>query len=1027
MTPDVFQLNKSRPNLFILGAGRPSQGVKPSAIVPTSPDQVILDWIIAAFKPLGEHEVHFMGGYSIDQISEAFPNVDFVFNPDWNRTGSGNSLLRAPFQPGTYNYVCYADTVISPDAVALLCAAEGEVIIAIDTTWQERYEQRSYSDREVAEKVRIQDGNVVEIGRQIPVEDANAEFTGLIRISSEVLPAITDLSGHLDQESNAVDVPSILTALIERGISIRTVDITDRWAELNEGSDLARFIVRSKAETLEALTPLVKLSVIDESVKFTVSQWQRSPDDIIGKIHTTFPKASLAVRSSASSEDGWQSSHAGEFHTALNVAGDDSGAIVAAIESVIESFGEFDPKDHLLIQEMVTEIAVHGVVVTRSMQTGAPYYTINYDDTSGDTTTVTQGNTNGLKVAVVYRKSQESLHSLSESIQSIIPAVKEIEYLVGHDALDVEFAITKDAQVHILQIRPLTTVAFQEAEEWDRQIDIDLASVRQKIRSLDKPTPSLFGDRTILGIMPDWNPAEIIGVRPRKLSLSVYRYLITDEVWSAQRREYGYRDVAPQPLLHELVGHPYIDTRAMFNSFIPASLPDDMASRLVNFYLDRLEREPHLHDKVEFEIVLTCLTFDFDKRVKSLIANGFSTADIGVLREALSQITATATARREVDNRMLMELQERYSKVMSSGMAPIDRGFMLLEDCKRFGTLPFAHMARTAFIAVALLRSLEAIGITTPAQTAHFMEAVPTVASDLERDSVLVGAGDLDWEQFVERYGHLRPGTYDVTIPRYADDPEHYLRPLISLNPQLRLSTPISDNWDKKTRSNISEVISELGFDWTVDEYSDFVRQSIQDREHSKFIFSKNLSAALEEFVMFGEEHGITRDQLSYLDLRNISRARNDELLNQEGWLLARIDEGKRSQERSLRIELPSLISHESDIEVFELRDQEPNFVTTKRLRARVVELEDALMPADQLEGRIVLIPSADPGYDWLLARPIAGLITMYGGANSHMSIRAAELSLPAAIGVGERLYASLSAANELELDCESRRFEIIR
>ena len=52
--------------------------------------------------------------------------------------------------------------------------------------------------------------------------------------------------------------------------------------------------------------------------------------------------------------------------------------------------------------------------------------------------------------------------------------------------------------------------------------------------------------------------------------------------------------------------------------------------------------------------------------------------------------------------------------------------------------------------------------------------------------------------------------------------------------------------------------------------------------------------------------------------------------------------------------------------------------------------------------GRIVLIPSADPGYDWLLARDIAGLITMFGGANSHMAVRAAECSLPAAIGVGD-------------------------
>ena len=43
--------------------------------------------------------------------------------------------------------------------------------------------------------------------------------------------------------------------------------------------------------------------------------------------------------------------------------------------------------------------------------------------------------------------------------------------------------------------------------------------------------------------MPDWNPAEIIGIKPNQLSTSLYKYLIMDSVWSLQRFEYGYRDL----------------------------------------------------------------------------------------------------------------------------------------------------------------------------------------------------------------------------------------------------------------------------------------------------------------------------------------------------------------------------------------------------------------------------------------------------------------------------------------------------
>ena len=39
--------------------------------------------------------------------------------------------------------------------------------------------------------------------------------------------------------------------------------------------------------------------------------------------------------------------------------------------------------DELIIQEMVDEISVSGVIFTHEMKNRAPYYSINYDDVSG--------------------------------------------------------------------------------------------------------------------------------------------------------------------------------------------------------------------------------------------------------------------------------------------------------------------------------------------------------------------------------------------------------------------------------------------------------------------------------------------------------------------------------------------------------------------------------------------------------------------------------------------------------------------
>ena len=48
-------------------------------------------------------------------------------------------------------------------------------------------------------------------------------------------------------------------------------------------------------------------------------------------------------------------------------------------------------------------------------------------------------------------------------------------------------------------------------------------------------------------------------------------------------------------------------------------------------------------------------------------------------------------------------------------------------------------------------------------------------------------------------------------------------------------------------------------------------------------------------------------------------------------------------------------------------------------------------------------IENADPGFDFIFSHNIKGLITAFGGPNSHMSIRCNEFGIPAAIGIGEK------------------------
>jgi phosphoenolpyruvate-protein kinase (PTS system EI component) len=119
---------------------------------------------------------------------------------------------------------------------------------------------------------------------------------------------------------------------------------------------------------------------------------------------------------------------------------------------------------------------------------------------------------------------------------------------------------------------------------------------------------------------------------------------------------------------------------------------------------------------------------------------------------------------------------------------------------------------------------------------------------------------------------------------------------------------------------------------------------------------------------------------------------------------------------------LPPLISNPHDIWAFEWPETLPNYITQKQVIASVVD-SNALQ---NLDGAIVCIPNADPGFDWLFSYPIAGMITAWGGVNSHMAIRAGELGIPAIISTGEILYNQLISARRLLVDCAGRRVEVL-
>lgn len=764
----------------------------------------------------------------------------------------------------------------------------------------------------------------------------------------------------------------------------------------------------TKARTLALLHGKLHSARIAPSVWFTFTEWQADHAGCISKVQPGIGDGPWIVRSSCQREDGAEVSNAGAYLSLTDIT---TAGLRGAIEQVIAAYGGPEPADEVLIQPMLRNVLRSGVAFSHDPNTCAPYRIVNWSE--GSDTTIVTGGMGGR----TWQQAAQSLVPPRPIFSGVVALLDELLVLFGDVPVDCEFAVTREDEAEVLwllQARPLILLHTPETPEVQAN---RLQRIHDKIVRGMQPHPFLIGRRTVYGVMPDWNPAEIIGIRPKPLALSLYRELFTDAIWAYQRHNYGYRNLRSFPLMPHFFGLPYIDVRLSFNSFVPADLDEGLAGRLVDHYIDRLLAEPTLHDKVEFEIVFSCYTLDLPQRLEHLAEVGFSKDEREAIADSLRRLTNRIVHPKEglwqEDAAKLSILTARREELLASSADPLAKIYWLLEDAKRYGTLPFAGLARAGFVAIQILKSLVAVGVFSQADYDAFIGGVSTVSGQLSRDRAT-----LDRATFLARYGHLRPGTYDILSPRYDEAPELYF------DWRQRMPAPAPVTPFSVTLPQMREIAKLLkAHDLQPDPVSlfDFLQAGIELRELSKFHLTRNLSDALTLITECGAQWGLARDDLAYCDIAAFKEL-HVAAADPQDVLLHSIKQGKARHAETLKISLPPLIAKPTDVWAFEWPESEPNFITQKQVTAPVVGCK----VLESLTGAIVCIPNADPGFDWLFAYPIAGLITAWGGANSHMAIRAGELGLPAVIGAGEVLYRRWSGAKRLHLDCASRRVEIL-
>jgi phosphohistidine swiveling domain-containing protein len=786
---------------------------------------------------------------------------------------------------------------------------------------------------------------------------------------------------------------------------------------------------KNKAQNLEFLNSYKIDNVeVPKFFIFDVSDWKKNKKILIEKINKKLNKK-ICIRSSYYKEDNSKSSLAGKFDSFIDIKNNKKN-IINSIENLINQYQSFDAKkkfflkNYFIIQNYIQSSICSGVITNYSLGDGAPYYSINYNDLSNSTLSVTAGDKDSFRVLHVSRNSNENIRSTK--FKKIIEAVKRIEKIYNYKPVDIEFALGKNLKVYILQIRPISTVFKWKSINKNKFQSLlnKSESKYQKIKKRNKR----YGKKAVFGLMPDWNPAEIIGFQPNLFSYSLYEFLVTNEIWATARNQMGYKKLKKPKLMYSFSGKPFVDLRMSFNSLLPKSLNNRLEKKITTFWIEEIIKKPYYHDKIEFEITDNCFYFGLNdkiskkynflnKKEKINFYNSLKILTNKILKDYKKNFLKM--------NNDIVNLEKIRTKIIKKYILKkndeIKFSKELFKECKTQGLIPFAKQARNAFIAKKILISLVDINVLSKKSYFNILSKLKTISHDYILDQKNLDNNKIQSKKFIKKYFHLRPNSYDISNKRYKEK--------ISINEMNDNEINILLNFDIKRKDNlitlkeyknINSLLKKNRIETDTSNLLNFCINSLKLRENYKFMFSRTLSDGIQLLRLFSKKNKINNN-IANVSIDTIYQAKN-----KKGILLIKkksINNLKLS-EYYRYVKLPYLIVSNNDFFVSSILLSKPNFISDRNITGKIVIL-DGKSKNINLKNKIAVIENADPGFDWIFSKRIKGLITKFGGVNSHMSIRCEELNMPAIIGFGEDNFRKLKNNSAINIDCKLQKINI--
>lgn len=207
----------------------------------------LLDINIAMLHRFGIWDITIVTGFQDEKFIEAtkgIPGITLVYNPFYEFTNVIGSYYMGMKQLHDDFIYLHADTICDIGIFDELLRAEGDVVLPVDT--------KPCDDE--AMKVRLEDGKIVEITKQMPVESAAGEFIGIAKIKKNVIDDLNDSTiGVLRDKLFTSYFEGALQRVFDmRKYDVRMIETNGRfWGEVDFLEDYQRAENNISSELLD--------------------------------------------------------------------------------------------------------------------------------------------------------------------------------------------------------------------------------------------------------------------------------------------------------------------------------------------------------------------------------------------------------------------------------------------------------------------------------------------------------------------------------------------------------------------------------------------------------------------------------------------------------------------------------------------------------------------------------------------------------------------------------------------------------